>query len=370
MAFVFSEPRASLPLAQVSSNGIAVATAGSVRVIPQPMNEDRFTAEHVLRSCSPVDLDLQTLKSKFGLRLADAARTFNISITSLKKVCRKLGIARWPRRRRPRTTRGSPPNNRQSENDGPPLVGSFQSTSGLSLATATQKRFDDMLQSAVRLQNGIGGKRPLYLGPSSLPLVAHQNVNNANTPQCLALQLDTLPRLFHSIPKTSAAKTEAAANISLTSAVSAAATDMIQVTANMYSDWLQTAVQQHSTNVGIQHALPRPFHANIDTPISKFPGHAEATPWTSAVSSATADVVTMSAELRQIMLQMTMQQKSTNIHVIPLGHQPSSTTGNMTVSAKILATQRELASLRALQALQNDTALITAYPPLHLLLQQ
>lgn len=369
MAFVFSEPRASLPLAQVSSNGIAVATAGSVRVIPQPMNEDRFTAEHVLRSCSPVDLDLQTLKSKFGLRLADAARTFNISITSLKKVCRKLGIARWPRRRRPRTTRGSPPNNRQSENDGPPLVGSFQSTSGLSLATATQKRFDDMLQSTVRLQNGIGGKRPLYLGPSSLPLVAHQNVNNANTPQCLALQLDTLPRLFHSIPKTSAAKTEAAANISLTSAVSAAATDMIQVTANMYSDWLQTAVQQHST-IGIQHALPRPFHANIDTPISKFPGHTEATPWTSAVSSATADVVTMSAELRQIMLQMTMQQKSTNIHVIPLGHQPSSTTGNMTVSAKILATQRELASLRALQALQNDTALITAYPPLHLLLQQ
>ena len=314
MAFVFSEPQTSLPLAQVSSNGIAVATAGSVRVIPQPMNEDRFTAEHVLRSCSPVDLDLQTLKSKFGLRLADAARTFNISITSLKKVCRKLGIARWPR----------------------------------------------------RLQNGIGGKRPLYLGPSSLPLVAHQNVNNANTPQCLALQLDTLSRLFHSIPKTSAAKTEAAANISLTSAVSAAATDMIQVTANMYSDWLQTAVQQHSTNVGIQHALPRPFHANIDTPISKFPGHAEATPWTSAVSSATADVVTMSAELRQIMLQMTMQQKSTNIHVIPLGHQPSSTTGNMTVSAKILATQRELASLRALQALQNDTA----FPPLHLLLQQ
>jgi hypothetical protein len=38
------------------------------------------------------------VESKFDMRLSDAAKSLGISTTSFKQVCRKLGIARWPRR--------------------------------------------------------------------------------------------------------------------------------------------------------------------------------------------------------------------------------------------------------------------------------
>lgn len=41
-------------------------------------------------------LDLATLQSRFSLPQADAANELGISLTSLKQVCRKLGISRWP----------------------------------------------------------------------------------------------------------------------------------------------------------------------------------------------------------------------------------------------------------------------------------
>jgi hypothetical protein len=47
-------------------------------------------------------VDLETLKSKFGMRLSDAAKSLGISMTSFKQVCRKLGVARWPRSQRSR----------------------------------------------------------------------------------------------------------------------------------------------------------------------------------------------------------------------------------------------------------------------------
>ena len=74
----------------------------SVMVIPRPTAEDAF------RSGNPVELDLEALRSKFDLRLSDAAKSLGISITSLKQVCRKLGVARWPRRMRFRTTNSKP----------------------------------------------------------------------------------------------------------------------------------------------------------------------------------------------------------------------------------------------------------------------
>jgi hypothetical protein len=66
----------------------------SVLVIPRP------TAWSVnpFRSSSPVELDLELMESKFDMRLSDAAKSLGISTTSFKQVCRKLGIARWPRR--------------------------------------------------------------------------------------------------------------------------------------------------------------------------------------------------------------------------------------------------------------------------------
>lgn len=41
-------------------------------------------------------LDLATVQRKFGLPQQDAAKELGISLTSLKQVCRKLGISRWP----------------------------------------------------------------------------------------------------------------------------------------------------------------------------------------------------------------------------------------------------------------------------------
>ena len=49
-----------------------------------------------------MEVDLVMLRSKFYLRLSDAAKSFGISVTSLKQVCRKLGFKRWPRRLTPR----------------------------------------------------------------------------------------------------------------------------------------------------------------------------------------------------------------------------------------------------------------------------
>jgi len=67
----------------------------SVHVIPRSSSD-------ALPTSSPVDVDLETLKSKFGMRLSDAAKSLGISMTSFKQVCRKLGVARWPRSQRPR----------------------------------------------------------------------------------------------------------------------------------------------------------------------------------------------------------------------------------------------------------------------------
>ena len=67
----------------------------SVHVIPRSSSD-------AIPTSSPVDVDLETLKSKFGMRLSDAAKSLGISMTSFKQVCRKLGVARWPRSQRPR----------------------------------------------------------------------------------------------------------------------------------------------------------------------------------------------------------------------------------------------------------------------------
>ena len=66
-----------------------------MHVIPRSSSDAFLTS-------SPVDVDLETLKSKFGMRLSDAAKSLGISMTSFKQVCRKLGVARWPRSQRPR----------------------------------------------------------------------------------------------------------------------------------------------------------------------------------------------------------------------------------------------------------------------------
>ena len=44
----------------------------------------------------PVKVDRKTIEAMFGMPQPHAARTLGISLTSLKQVCRKLGVTRWP----------------------------------------------------------------------------------------------------------------------------------------------------------------------------------------------------------------------------------------------------------------------------------
>ncbi|KAG5178426.1 RWP-RK domain-containing protein, partial [Tribonema minus] len=41
---------------------------------------------------------LELLQSRFNTPLVDVAREFRVSLTMMKRLCRKLGIQRWPHR--------------------------------------------------------------------------------------------------------------------------------------------------------------------------------------------------------------------------------------------------------------------------------
>jgi hypothetical protein len=69
---------------------------------------------------SPVVYTYDMLKARFHLRLPDAAKSLGISETTLKNVCRKLGVARWPRRlfsQQNRNLAETPPEGASAEDD-------------------------------------------------------------------------------------------------------------------------------------------------------------------------------------------------------------------------------------------------------------
>lgn len=47
----------------------------------------------------PVKVDSSAVRALFGIPQPSAAKTLGISLTSLKQLCRKMGVARWPYRR-------------------------------------------------------------------------------------------------------------------------------------------------------------------------------------------------------------------------------------------------------------------------------
>ena len=63
-------------------------SASSVRLVPRQRFENN----------GPVEVNLSILTATFHMRLPDAAKSLRISETSLKHVCRQLGVARWPHR--------------------------------------------------------------------------------------------------------------------------------------------------------------------------------------------------------------------------------------------------------------------------------
>lgn len=323
----------------------------SVLVFPRPSAEDAF------RSSQPVDIDLETLRSKFGMRLADAAKTLGISITSLKQVCRKLGVVRWPRRLRSCTTRagskGSTPSN-DSDNEGAPSGGSSQSTCGPGVSPRTPWSASALGPASVD-QKRSADDNPSYIAalslsrPNSSKMPRH-GVHRMGAPQMRngthnLADVDQLPipfRPWHTMHW----------NLDATAEVSAATTEVAN------------ACWGH-TGRGGAHALV----SNFGTLPAQSPfNHG----WTSSATTPPQHAKhIMSVEWPKIVVQgstnnVGLQQAAPFIQ--PDQYSPALTRSdvtNETVSAKILATQRELASLMALQTLQNDTA----YPTLQSLLQ-
>jgi len=88
------------------SAGLAPAGAGSsvvdvhddvcVRLFPR---RKAGSAEPESHKRDPVKLSFDMLASLFGLPQSLAAKSIGVSLTSLKQVSRKLGLARWPYRR-------------------------------------------------------------------------------------------------------------------------------------------------------------------------------------------------------------------------------------------------------------------------------
>ena len=81
------------------------AVNSSVRMFPRRKGVERGGVPAPQRGRQPVALDLAAVQAKFQLPQRDAARNLGISLTSLKQVCRKLGLRRWPYHR-PKNTRG------------------------------------------------------------------------------------------------------------------------------------------------------------------------------------------------------------------------------------------------------------------------
>ena len=77
------EPSQTADIVQIEGQ-----SAASVRLVPRQRFENN----------GPVEVNLSMLTARFHMRLPDAAKSLRISETSLKHVCRQLGVARWPRR--------------------------------------------------------------------------------------------------------------------------------------------------------------------------------------------------------------------------------------------------------------------------------
>jgi len=72
----------------------------SVQLYPRHKKGSVASAGATRQAGMPLVLTKQVIVTLFPLSQTDAAARLGVSITSLKKVCRKMGIARWPFSRR------------------------------------------------------------------------------------------------------------------------------------------------------------------------------------------------------------------------------------------------------------------------------
>ena len=97
--------RAQPAQAKASEGGFSSAMASSQpseKLVAVAGGEERQhdnTHDGSKRGRPPARVDVERLKTMFGMPQSQAAKVLGISLTTLKQVCRRLGVSRWPYRR-------------------------------------------------------------------------------------------------------------------------------------------------------------------------------------------------------------------------------------------------------------------------------
>jgi len=97
--------------ATLHAQGHSRPGASSVRLFPRrkAFEGDKKSHEPPPRGRAPIELTLEAICGLFDRPQAQAAQALDISTTTMKQVCRKLNIVRWPfRRSKPRGVQPSP----------------------------------------------------------------------------------------------------------------------------------------------------------------------------------------------------------------------------------------------------------------------
>ena len=69
------------------------------------------------QEAGPVCFDRKSIEALFGKPQSEAAHELGIALTTLKRLCRNMGIERWPYQRWPQPVRNRPPATRSCDDD-------------------------------------------------------------------------------------------------------------------------------------------------------------------------------------------------------------------------------------------------------------
>lgn len=153
------------------------------------------------RGRPPIQIDVAAVQSMFDRPQPAAALCLGISLTSLKLVCRKLGLVRWPYRRRDNVKR------RASKEEAEALAGEHNALARPASSDSTDNAhsISYILSSTASLQSDVAKVvRPIALkafqpvtgSPLSVPLSSLTALTTAQAvPKPAALLPDTCPRM-------------------------------------------------------------------------------------------------------------------------------------------------------------------------------
>jgi hypothetical protein len=165
--------------AQLSSDGRCVF------LYPRRKHADRGNAAvpQPQRGRKPIAIERSTVEAVFHMPQPDAAMHLGISLTSLKLVSRKLGLAKWPYRRECKlasTGQAKRTAHTDGAGVGAPRSPGPQHATGDS--KAEHKALLALWQQAAILGQDLGAKFPPFTGVGSVPLAEAAALSQQSTP--------------------------------------------------------------------------------------------------------------------------------------------------------------------------------------------